>query len=121
MQNSRNWSWQDVARLGREAQPKKGETEDVQITSNRIANAVAENYKLPKEVVRAIIDDSFHMVRESLIAGCRVTISDFGTFRLGFISKEAAIPSKSPAPKVSFRMNKNFKIQAKDDRRKNNS
>tara|TARA_Y100001973_G_C5199380_1_gene336530 strand:+ start:2034 stop:2393 length:360 start_codon:yes stop_codon:yes gene_type:complete len=119
MQDSRNWSWQEVARLGREAQPKKGETEDIQITSNRIAKAVAENYNLPKEVVRAIIDDSFHMIRESLIAGCRVTISDFGTFRLGLA--KAGIHPKSPVPKTSFRMNKYFKQQVKNDRRKNKS
>ena len=73
-----------------------------------MAKPIAKNYDLPEEVVRAIIDDCFCMIRDALMSGIRVMIDDFGVIIMNKL-------------RISFRMNRNFKIQAKNDRRTNKS
>ena len=68
-----------------------------------MAKPIAKNYDLPEEVVRAIIDDCFYMIRDALMSGIRVMIDDFGVM----------IMNKNK--KISFRMNRNFKMLAKNE------
>lgn len=92
-----------LARLGRETQRKKRETKIVYLTKRRIAKPIAKNYDLPEEVVRAIIDDCFYMMRDALMSGIRVMIDDFGVMLM------------NKSKKISFRMNRNFKMLAKNE------
>lgn len=108
MQDSRDRRYELLARLGRETQRKKRKTKIVYLTKHRMAKPIAKTYDLPEEVVRAIIDDCFLMMRDALMSGIRVMIDDFGVIIMNKL-------------RISFRMNRNFKIQAKDDRRKNKS
>ena len=103
MQDSRNRRYEMLARLGRETQRKKRETKIVYLTKRRIAKPIAKNYDLPEEVVRAIIDDCFYMMRDALMSGIRVMIDDFGVMLM------------NKSKKISFRMNRNFKMLAKNE------
>lgn len=103
MQDSRNKRYEMLARLGRETQRKKRETKIVYLTKRRIAKPIAKNYDLPEEVVRAIIDDCFYMMRDALMSGIRVMIDDFGVMLM------------NKSKKISFRMNRNFKMLAKNE------
>lgn len=92
-----------LARLGRETQRKKRETKIVYLTKRRMAKPIAKTYDLPEEVVRAIIDDCFYMMRDALMSGIRVMIDDFGVMLM------------NKSKKISFRMNRNFKMLAKNE------
>ena len=103
MQDSRNRRYEMLARLGRETQRKKRDTKIVYLTKRRMAKPIAKNYDLPEEVVRAIIDDCFYMMRDALMSGIRVMIDDFGVMLM------------NKSKKISFRMNRNFKMLAKNE------
>jgi len=103
MQDSRDRRYEMLARLGRETQRKKRETKIVYLTKRIMAKPIAKNYDLPEEVVRAIIDDCFYMIRDALMSGIRVMIDDFGVMLM------------NKSKKISFRMNRNFKMLAKNE------
>ena len=75
--------------------------------------SICEQHNLPKEVVRAIVDDCFMMISFALVDGCRVRIEGFGSLKL--------IHSRShlgPFSKVSFKTGRQFKIMANEARGK---
>ena len=76
-------------------------------------NSIYEQHNLPREVIRAIVDDCFMLISFALVDGCRVRIENFGSLKL--------IHSRShlgPCSKISFRTGRQFKVMANEARRK---
>ena len=90
---------------------KKGETAEVLITLPAIVDSIYKQHGLPKEVVRAIIDDCFVMIEHALVADCRVRIENFGSLKLAHGRSHLG-----PYSKISFKMGRRFKLAANEAR-----
>jgi len=91
---------------------KKGKTIEVLITLPVIVDSIYKQHGLPKEIVKAIVDDCFMMITDALVADCRVRIENFGSLKLAHARSHLG-----PYSKISFKMGRRFKLAANEARR----
>ena len=111
MQGSSDRSKQLRQEPGEKATGKKGETPKVLITLPTIADSIAENHGLHKDVIRAVLDDCISMISYALVNDCKVRIENFGSLRL-----KQTRSHLGDCAKVSFKMGRRLKIMAHEAR-----
>mgnify|MGYP001183957267 FL=1 len=116
MQNSGDRSTEVQSSTSESTKGEERETSSLYVTSKMIASLISKQKGIPQDMVRAVIDDCFIVMSQSLLDGYRVKIQDFGTFKMKH--DKTYIGNRSI---VFFRMGKTLKMLAGDERGKHSS